>query len=486
MNRDVKCHEVPNTPGPFLVDGFKHVATRPKTRSFFLSHFHSDHYGGLRESFDAGTIYCSQITAKLVVEVLHVPPSRLKPMPLGQKFEVEGVTVTFVEANHCPGAVLILFETPAGYSALHCGDMRYAPSMRANSTLQRICGNVDDIFLDTTYGASKHDFPTQEESIAQVCEAVIKSLGSSCAEGTQPLLGAQDAQSTPNASPTTALAAAAQPMHSCLILLGAYTIGKEKLLLGVARATGLQIFVDEEKYRILRCLDLPKEDLCHFTTCADVTPLHVCKLHIVGEVWPFFKPGFASIERYIAQRGLSVRSALGVLPTGWADSSKWNRAHALQERQRDNGGKVAVLLAPYSEHSNYSELTAFVQWLKPTRVVPTVFSDAKHAKKLVKYFNRFCNSTEAKRKFLSTMFGGAKRKQITGNDAGPRSRLKMCDDDTRETMLTADPGTVDSGAVLSQLEGMGFSKILSSRALQSANGDLNKAVQTLLYRASVL
>lgn len=54
-----------------IVDGFKY-AKKSLSSEYILTHFHSDHYTGLNSSFDAGTIYCTPGTAKLVARHLKV------------------------------------------------------------------------------------------------------------------------------------------------------------------------------------------------------------------------------------------------------------------------------------------------------------------------------------------------------------------------------------------------------------------------------
>ena len=49
------------------------------TKNYFLTHFHSDHYGGITSSWDAGIIYCSLPTAKLVHQQLGVDMKYLHP-----------------------------------------------------------------------------------------------------------------------------------------------------------------------------------------------------------------------------------------------------------------------------------------------------------------------------------------------------------------------------------------------------------------------
>lgn len=46
----------------------------------------------------------------------------------------EGVTVTLIDAYHCPGAVMFLFKGKMG-TVLHTGDFRFNPGMLQNEIL---------------------------------------------------------------------------------------------------------------------------------------------------------------------------------------------------------------------------------------------------------------------------------------------------------------------------------------------------------------
>jgi len=95
-----------------------------------LTHFHSDHYGGLSRSWDVGTIYCTPVTAALVASKLGVAPRFLRAIPLDTPTtlalpsggpESASVRLTFLDANHCPGAAMALVELPNGTAHLHVG-----------------------------------------------------------------------------------------------------------------------------------------------------------------------------------------------------------------------------------------------------------------------------------------------------------------------------------------------------------------------------
>jgi DNA cross-link repair 1B protein len=60
-----------------------------------------------------------------------------------------------IEANHCPGAVMILFKGNKGI-VLHTGDFRYNENMV--KTFDGI--KLDVLYLDNTFTSAVDDFPS--------------------------------------------------------------------------------------------------------------------------------------------------------------------------------------------------------------------------------------------------------------------------------------------------------------------------------------
>uniref|UniRef100_A0A8C5LXX9 5' exonuclease Apollo n=1 Tax=Leptobrachium leishanense TaxID=445787 RepID=A0A8C5LXX9_9ANUR len=104
---------IPNT--PIAVD-FWQIRRCHHVRLFFLSHMHSDHTVGLSSTWKH-TLYCSPVTARILKHKLQVSSRWIKPLEVGQSHMLpldeirrETVTVTLIDANHCPGSVMFLFE----------------------------------------------------------------------------------------------------------------------------------------------------------------------------------------------------------------------------------------------------------------------------------------------------------------------------------------------------------------------------------------
>ncbi|RZC85383.1 hypothetical protein C5167_041566 [Papaver somniferum] len=327
--RNTKVRDIPSwcsVPGtPFRVDAFRYL--RGDCTHWFLTHFHMDHYQGLTKSFCHGKIYCSSITARLVNMKIGVPWDRLEVLPLNQKISIGGVDVTCVDANHCPGSVIILFEPSNGKAVLHTGDFRFSEEMTNISVLQSC--PISTLILDTTYCNPEYDFPKQEAVIQFVIDAIQ-------AEAFNP---------------------------KTLFLIGSYTIGKERLFLEVARCLRRKVYVGAAKLRILECLGLSKEDMQWFTVNE-----HESQIHVVP-MWTI-----ASFKRmkYISNQYSNLYNLIVAFsPTGWT----FGKGKKKSTGRRFKQGTTIRYEVPYSEHSSFTELREFVKFISPQHIIPSVNND---------------------------------------------------------------------------------------------------------------
>ncbi|RLN24176.1 DNA cross-link repair 1 protein isoform X3 [Panicum miliaceum] len=324
----------------FLIDAFRHAGDF--SVAYFLSHFHSDHYGGLGPSWRRGLVFCSTPTARLVSSVLSVPPQLVVALDVGVRVTVDGWGVTAVDANHCPGAVQFLFSSPGPNAE------RY-------------------VHTDTTYCNPKFTFPSQDESVDYVVNAIKCVKEESSAAG-----------------------------ERVLCLIATYVVGKERILLEVARRCGCSIHVDSRKMEILTALGFGGENGV-FTEDAAVTDVHVIGWNILGETWPYFRPNFVKMKEIMLERG--YMKAIGSVPTGWMYETK---KESFAVRVKDS---LEIHLVPYSEHSSYDELRDYVKFLHPKRVIPTVGVnagklDSKEAIAMQKHFSGLVDETANKQEFL--------------------------------------------------------------------------------------
>eukprot|EP01038_Epipyxis_sp_PR26KG_P013544 gene13544-18168_t len=166
--------QVGNMKVPIIVDGFQY-AQKGLSDCYFLTHFHYDHYIGLSKSFSFGNIFCSVTTAALVKLKLNLNSGIVIPMELERKYTIkvggEDVDVTLMDANHCPGAVCILFKFKNGKEVLHTGDFRWSATtmLRNSQTFRSLVSNANNIksrnltaYLDTTYCDINYNFPQQD------------------------------------------------------------------------------------------------------------------------------------------------------------------------------------------------------------------------------------------------------------------------------------------------------------------------------------
>ena len=341
------CPQYKKIPGTdFICDGFKYKSGWSATAKFFLTHFHADHYGGITKSWNAGVIYCSQPTANLVHQQLGVPKHYLHPLPMLTPTAIVSqhknvpVTVTLLDANHCPGAVMFLFQV-GSRSILHVGDFRWNRTIMQDQTplqpffFSRKC-QLDELFLDTTYCDPRYKLPTQQEAIQGTIEVAVQDYEAS-----------------------------KRRKQRILLLFGAYTIGKERIYLAVAERLGLKVYVDRRRYRILSSLSWPQEILDLLTTRPEESCLWVVPL---GHINMKKLPEYQTVK--IGSYSATFDKIVGFRPTGWSLSAKGRGGNGVVKTATRNN--ITVHSVPYSEHSSFPELVDCLRCLKPTKIVPTV------------------------------------------------------------------------------------------------------------------
>ncbi|XP_028761185.1 DNA cross-link repair protein SNM1 isoform X2 [Neltuma alba] len=321
--RSPACPFYKKIPGTtFSVDAFRYGCIEGCS-AYFLSHFHSDHYGGLSKKWSHGPIYCTPLTARLIQMCLSVNPLYICPLELNTKHVIEGVTVTLLEANHCPGAALIHLYLPNGQCYLHTGDFRASKQMQDYPLLANLHVNV--LYLDTTYCNPK--FPPQETVLNYVVKITKNQLKN-------------------------------QPRT--LVVVGAYSIGKECVYRAISKALKAKIYANASRRRILQAYGWSElsDSLC---ANGKNTFLHVL---------PMASLRFERLKDYLKTYENQFTAVLAFRPTGWTFSEKIG--NHLEQIKPISKGNVTIYGVPYSEHSSFTELWEFVQYLKPDKIIPTV------------------------------------------------------------------------------------------------------------------
>ena len=408
-------------PGLFIcVDAFRYGAVQG-CNAYFLSHFHSDHYIGLTPSWCHGPIYCSHVTANLVRRQLRVDPKWVVDLEFDKKVEVpatQGVEVTMIPANHCPGSSLFLFEKVTGrgknpkvHRILHCGDFRACPAHVQHPKLRpdivdAVTGRnlaqqrLDVCYLDTTYLTPKYAFPSQAEVIkacADMCVSLSKDFvdendswertkkeragdgmvkfvrkTSIKEEGDEDEVDIKLEDEVPKKKPRGRL----------LVIVGTYSIGKERICLGVAKALNSKIYAPPNKQKVVAALEDP-ELSARMTNDPLEAQVHMQMLmeiraETLADYLTSFKPHFSRI--------------VGFRPSGWnyrppnsrftespsvstvLHSENWKSRYSMAELvpQRGSTREANCFGVPYSEHSSFRELTMFCCALRIDKIVPTV------------------------------------------------------------------------------------------------------------------
>ncbi|KAL2528268.1 DNA repair metallo-beta-lactamase family protein [Forsythia ovata] len=244
-------------------------------------------------------------------------------------------TVTAFDANHCPGAVMFLFEGNFG-NILHTGDCRLTPEC-LQSLPEKYIGKkgkepkcrLDHVFLDCTFGQFSMKLPSRHMAIQQIINCIWKH---------------------PDAP---------------IVYLTCDLLGQEEILVRVSQTFGCKIFVD--KLRSPGCfhaleLTVPEilsQDPCSRFQLFDGFP----KLYEKAEA------KIAEARANFQQEPLIIRPSAQwyACDEGFSETEK-RRKERPDQAIRDLYGVWHVC---YSIHSSREELDWALQLLAPKWVVST-------------------------------------------------------------------------------------------------------------------
>jgi len=233
------------------------------------------------------------------------------------------VTVTLLDANHCPGSVLFVFTFADGTKHVHTGDFRFDKSLADHQYVAHL--NITRLYLDTTYYLPDYSFPPQKEMIDKALQIMADNI--------------QD--------------------ESTLIVIGTYTIGKERLFLSAAQRFNCKIYVTATKLQVIKCLELPQDTLERFTGIPNEAKIHVV---------PMCYLSLPRLEYYLRKTSSRYRKLVAFRPTGWTFVNKEKIFCSV----KNEANTVQIYDVPYSEHSSFTELRECVALWKPSWIIPTV------------------------------------------------------------------------------------------------------------------
>ncbi|KAL4481424.1 hypothetical protein ABPG72_010577 [Tetrahymena utriculariae] len=314
-----------------VVDEFSYGKRHPlKKYIYFLTHMHSDHYQGITPNWNFGTIYCSEVTKKLLLnkfpqlqDVRELEMNKQQKICLNQENKIE-INVYLFDANHCPGSVMYMFEGYFG-RILHTGDMRFNenliynnpilyPIEKRNSELKKISLQIDECIFDNTYCDPIFKFPKREKACQMLTEIIDKH------------------KNIPNVR----------------ILICVDSVGKEELLVFLSKHYETLIVVNEQRYQSILCMDIPFQ---LFTTNRDQGWIEIIRKN-------------EKQERMESKNEYCV----SITCTGWANIQGY-----ITKDEKN-------YLLPYSLHSNFEELELFVRSIYPSVLNTVVRNQAKGEK----------------------------------------------------------------------------------------------------------
>jgi hypothetical protein len=275
-------------------------------------------------------------------------------------------------------------------------------------------------------------------------------------------------------------------------------------------------------------------------TCdSTLSDLHVIPMGLAGEMFPFFRPNFLKLAKYVEKLSSLVTKnnedinrtnsagdipslkekqeqhreydkVVAFIPTGWCNASNWNKKNAISTKMVQISSSmslhVEVRLVSYSEHSSFPELLSFVEYLKPRKIIPTVYSDQNHYQQIERRFRSMIDSTRAKQAFFRSMTKNDTKDEFLSDDRNSsttrndKSNMNAYDDGNDESndeveivdvIGAKNPPLANNvkglyhdeiitGVKINTIVAMGFDKQRAEILLEESNGNIQACIEILL------
>ena len=395
---------------------------------YFLTHMHQDHLRGLREDTfendNNGRIYCTEITKILLVKRFPRLESKVKVLEFDSVEVVEVVSaskntkeedlrfnVYCLDAGHCPGSAMFVFEGTFG-KVLHTGDFRredwsgslpsgkrmslptpWSGSGSNNGLRKNFFSMLNDVPLSAMWSSSSPSLTTGSQDLGydnnnnttlKNATPLPKVLDNSKTQAVDVLYLDNTYNNPEYDHPPRAVAlerivklvTEIEPERPVILLLD--SLGKEDIVIALSQATKSKVYLHKDRYNDWLKLGFEKEYVCNSLGENESTRVRVLPKAMGRHKENVCGPLVAGLKNF------KEWGPLVISPTGWARVTEQMREEdEKQEMDTERREKMTNeektdwvrRSVPYSLHSSYSELETFVKRIQPRKIIGNTRDD---------------------------------------------------------------------------------------------------------------
>ena len=367
-----------------------------KAQHLFLSHCHSDHMLGL-DNIDKvlaasphTKLYCSMISSSFVLTQFKdkIQPQHVielmnnVPVDVTVRHETGDyqLRVTAVDAGHCPGSVMFLFqklrdESQVETRILYTGDFRHDDRSRPLATIRALHDEernpvkLDKLYLDTTFFTDQYkSFPARRDTELHIWQLVKDWVGRNKKRGSR-------------------------KKHVVLLHLPD-PYGYEKIMMMIYNKSGgdWRVHVDNNKFNTYLCHDI----LSDSTDCdntGDAQYVHACHKQSVPA-------NLENCGNYLpCSPGAKNLSVLHIQPSAMFFTSEKLESEGLSvkveaaNKSRDKDCERYRVC--FSTHSSYKEIEEFIRYFPADEVIPCVTPPGVDQEEFNRLFSDFVKSLKS-------------------------------------------------------------------------------------------